>query len=430
MTMQIRRRDLAALAAAAAGLGVAPSPARAADALPRRYEGTTLSIMSRSSPAFDAVTALGAEFTEATGIRLQVTRVAPSDHYAKLLLDLTSNTNAYDVTLFIYQWKYELAPFLADLAGADRAVAGAPSMALDDYPAKLLEIYGRVGDKLMGLPIVGDVAFLLWNKEALKAAGLPETAPATWDEVVARGRKLAGNGKFGFALPAGKTPQCAVLWTLLFHAFGGTYFAPDGTPTLGSAAGVQTMRFMAEALETVSPTGNLTWDYNEVMNSFSTAQSAQAVIWPGAFSILSDPGKSAVAGKFALAPPPGGSLLGGTSIGVNAKSSKAEAARLYVLWITSPDVVRRTAMSGTAPARLSALGDPALVAKYPYFPDVKAAMLGETFGYIPMKEAEQVNMMVADEANAACARSKSPEQAAADLQEKVTQFMKRRGYLR
>ena len=166
------------------------------------------------------------------------------------------------------------------------------------------------------------------------------------------------------------------------------------------------------------------------MGSFSTAQSAQAVIWPGAFSILADPTKSAVAGKFGLAPPPGGALLGGTSIGVNAKSTKAEAARLYVLWITSQEIVRRTAMSGTAPARLSALSDPALVAKYPYFPDVKAAMLGDTFGYIPMKEAEQVNMMAADEANAACAHSKSPEQAAADLQEKVTQFMKRRGYLR
>lgn len=429
MTTRIRRRDFAALAAVA-GLGATALPARAAVPLPRRYEGTTLSVMSRSSPAFDAMTALGAEFTEATGIRLQTTRVAPSDHYAKLMLDLTSNTNAYDVTLFIYQWKYELVPFLADLSGADRAIAEAPPLALDDYPPKLLEIYGRVDNKLMGLPILGDVAFLLWNREALRAAGLPEGAPASWDEVVARGRKLAGNGHFGFALPAGKTPQCAVLWTILFHAFGGSYFTADGQPALGSAAGVQTMRFMAEQLEAVSPTGNLTWDYNEVMGSFSTAQSAQAVIWPGAFAILADPAKSAVAGKFGLAPPPGGSLLGGTSIGVNAKTAKADAAKLYVLWLTSPEVVRRTALSGTAPARLSALADPALVAKYPYFPDVKAAMLGDTFGYIPTKEAEQVNMMIADEANAACARSKPPEQAAADLQSKVTQFMKRRGYLR
>ena len=85
----------------------------------------------------------------------------------------------------------------------------------------------------MGLPILGDVAFLLWNREALRAAGLPDGAPASWDEVVARGRKLTGGGHFGFALPAGKTPQCAVLWTMLFHAFGGTYFDAAGAPTLG-----------------------------------------------------------------------------------------------------------------------------------------------------------------------------------------------------
>jgi multiple sugar transport system substrate-binding protein len=38
--------------------------------------------------------------------------------------------------------------------------------------------------------------------------------------------------------------------------------------------------------------------------------------------------------------------------------------------------------------------------------------------------------MMADEANAACAKTKTPEQAAGDLQAKAVQFMKRRGYLR
>jgi multiple sugar transport system substrate-binding protein len=76
------------------------------------------------------------------------------------------------------------------------------------------------------------------------------------------------------------------------------------------------------------------------------------------------------------------------------------------------------------------LSDPALVAKFPHYSAVRAAMLGDTFGYIPIKESEQVMMMMADEANAACARTKTPEQAATDLQTKVTQFMTRRGYLR
>lgn len=56
-------------------------------------------------------------------------------------------------------------------------------------------------------------------------------------------------------------------------------------------------------------------------------------------------------------------------------------------------------------------------------------MLGDTFGYIPLKESEQIHIMMYDEANAACAKIKSPEQAA-DLQEKAVAFMTKRGYIK
>ena len=43
---------------------------------------------------------------------------------------------------------------------------------------------------------------------------------------------------------------------------------------------------------------------------------------------------------------------------------------------------------------------------------------------------EQIHIMMYDEANAACAKLKTPEQATEDLQKKAMQFMTRRGYLR
>jgi multiple sugar transport system substrate-binding protein len=98
--------------------------------------------------------------------------------------------------------------------------------------------------------------------------------------------------------------------------------------------------------------------------------------------------------------------------------------------LTARDTVKRMAFGGTSPARLSALGDAALIARYPHYPAVQKAMLGETFGYIPIKESEQIHMMIYDEANAACAKAKTAEQAADDLQQKATQFLKRRGYIR
>jgi multiple sugar transport system substrate-binding protein len=128
----------------AATLAARPRPSRAQE-LPRRYAGTTVNVLFRSSPAFDATVRLNREFTEATGIELNVTRIAPSDHYAKMMLDVTSGTNAFDVALVLYQWKHEFAPFFAELASLNADVAGAPPLALEDYPPKILEIYGKVG---------------------------------------------------------------------------------------------------------------------------------------------------------------------------------------------------------------------------------------------------------------------------------------------
>jgi multiple sugar transport system substrate-binding protein len=79
-----------------------------------------------------------------------------------------------------------------------------------------------------------------------------------------------------------------------------------------------------------------------------------------------------------LTPPPGGALLGGTSIGAAAKSGNPEAARLYVAWITSASVARKTALGGTSPARISLFKDPELVQRHPHYPPVLAALTGET----------------------------------------------------
>jgi multiple sugar transport system substrate-binding protein len=426
----LKRRDFV-LGAGASAIGLLGSRDSYAQDLPRRYAGSTLNVLTRSTSAFEALVQIGPEFTAATGVNLQYTRVAPADQYQKLMLDLTSGSASFDVTFFVYQWKYEVADYLADLTNLEKDVPGAPAVDLSDYSPKLVDIYGRVDNRLVGLPILADVAFILWNKDAYKAQGFdPDVGPKSWAEIVERGKKLTTGRQFGYGLPAGKAIQCAVTWTLLYYGFGGRFFDKDGKPDLGGEAGLKTMRFMANELQSIAPPGNLAWDYNEMLTGFQTGQTAQTLMWAGGLANLSDPTKSSVAGRYGMMPPPGGALLGGNTLGVNAKSKNPEAARLYVAWLTSRAVARRTAFGGTPPARLSVLKDPELVQKFPHYPTVLTALNGETFGYIPMKESEQIHIMMYDEANAACAKLKTPEQATADLQGKATQFMRRRGYLK
>ena len=46
-----------------------------------------------------------------------------------MMLDVTSGTNAFDVALVLYQWKYEFAPFFAELSTLNTDVPGAPPLA-------------------------------------------------------------------------------------------------------------------------------------------------------------------------------------------------------------------------------------------------------------------------------------------------------------
>jgi multiple sugar transport system substrate-binding protein len=152
-------------------------------------------------------------------------------------------------------------------------------------------------------------------------------------------------------------------------------------------------------------------------------------MWTGGFSTLFDVSKSAIAGDVGWSPTPEAVLLGGWGLAVNAKSRNLDAARLFVGWLASREISLQTALVTGTPCRISAFKDPTVVARFPVLPAVLEGMSGRVATYCPIKDSEQVNIMIYDEVNAACAGTKTPEQAAASLQDKVATFMKRRGYL-
>ena len=58
------------------------------------------------------------------------------------------------------------------------------------------------------------------------------------------------------------------------------------------------------------------------------------------------------------------------------------------------------------------------------------ALQGEVHEFVPTREAEQIHRMIFDEGNAAVAKTKTPERAAADLQRQVADFVRRRNLFR
>lgn len=428
----LSRRSVLAAAAATALVPAAPRAqvASVTSRLPKKYAGTTLKVLFGTGTSWDILAANSKEFSDATGIKLDFTMAQYMDRYTKMVLDATTGTASFDTYPIAYQWKHDAAPYVADLGNIDKEIEGCPPLDLADYPERPLAIYSKVDNKLVSLPVLGDVTFIIWNREHYRSIGAdPEAGPKSWQDILANAAKLTGGNRYGFGMPAGKNTQTASFWMQLFNTSGGKYFV-DGQPKFDSAASVGAFARMANEIQPFRPSGNLTWDISEIVNAFATGQTSQCLMWPAGFGILSDPAKSSVAGKFGWVTPPGGGLLGGHGVGVNAKSRNVEPAKLFVAWLASKEIVQRTAMAGASPVRTSAFTNPDLVARYPYMPEVLRALQGEVHEFVPTREAEQIHRMIFDEGNAAVAKTKTPERAAADLQRQVADFVRRRNLFR
>ena len=430
----ITRRALAAATAAvllAARQARAQGPSPVTRALPKTYSGSTLNLVWGPEPVNQAMANFSQEFGEATGIKLVFNGVAHTERYQKIILDTTSNTNSFDIYLNAYQWKNELAPFVIDHAKIDQEVKGAPPLDLDDYPKRALDVYGRVGDKLMAIPLNGSVTFLVWNKKAFAKAGLdPERGPKNWDEVISNGEKLRSGNQYGYNLPAGKNIQACCNWITLFAGFGGVFFDDKGLPQFTGPASLKAMQTMAERLEKISPPGNLTWDNPEMITAVASGQSAQGFMWTGAFSTLLDPAKSVVADGLGYGSTPEAALLGGWAVSVNAKSKNLDAAKLFVAWLTSKEICGRLAPITGQPARVSAFREPEVQRKFPVLAKVLEGLQGPLAEYPPIKQSEQICIYIYNAANAVCAGQMTPAQGCEDIQAKSLDFMKRRGLMR
>ncbi|HET9452376.1 MAG TPA: ABC transporter substrate-binding protein, partial [Aggregicoccus sp.] len=113
---------------------------------------------------------------------------------------------------------------------------------------------GTKGGKLYQIPLARSTPLLYYNKDHFKAAGLPDVAPGTWDQVVELGQKLtranvtqaASEEPRVRAVPvaSGWWPFQSILW-----AFGGKYSDDKFTPAVTQNESVQAMQFLVDLVK-------------------------------------------------------------------------------------------------------------------------------------------------------------------------------------
>jgi ABC-type glycerol-3-phosphate transport system substrate-binding protein len=108
----------------------------------------------------------------------------------------------------------------------------------------------------------------------------------------------------------------------------------------------------------VTPKAVLTWQEEQVRFAFENGETAMMRNWPYAYPLLQDSSESRVAGRFAVAPLPGGpggaptAALGGSELAINAFSEQPEAAYELIDYLLQPaQMIERARVAGQLPPR-------------------------------------------------------------------------------
>jgi sn-glycerol 3-phosphate transport system substrate-binding protein len=212
------------------------------------------------------------------------------------------------------------------------------------YPAFMLN--SRAGGHTWGVPFQRSTIVQYWNKDAFKAAGLdPDKAPATWDDMIAFGKKLTRRdaagvvSQWGLEIPSSGFPYW--LFQALTTQNGAILANESGTKVdFNGAHVVEAAQFFADISQKdeVMPKGIIDW--GTTPKDFFEGKTA--IIWTTTGNLTNVRQNAKFA--FGVAPMParvrGGSPTGGGNIYIfktNDKSKQA-AALEFARFLTTPEM--------------------------------------------------------------------------------------------
>jgi len=319
-------------------------PAFAQDAN-QPYKGTRLAVLMEGHPTTDGIQALLPEFTEATGIEVELEVVPESDITAKMLLEFSSASGRYDVVQnnIIYIPGFLQAGYIAPL---DELASKFPTNydKADFVPGYLNT--NIVDDKLYGLPVYGESTFLMYRKDLFEEYGI--APPKSFSDVTAAAKtiKEKSNGAVaGITMRGAQGIHNVYVWAGWLWGYGGEFITKDGKSALGSNEAVASLDAFAGTLRDYGPVGvaNFGWEENRVLFQQGKAGMTMDATVNGAFN--EDPSISSVVGKVGYVPVPvetdrlkgGSSSLAVHSLYISEASQNKEAAWLFASWATAKE---------------------------------------------------------------------------------------------
>lgn len=410
-----------------------------------KYKGTTIVVSWPALSHFKAAETLVEEFTEETGIEVEIDALQYLKLRDRQILEMSKDEGEYDIVSWVVMWKGEyvskglltpLSQFFTNGALVD------PQYDIDDIADAYLQNGGIVGGTkgympgksgaLYGVPFGAETSILAYRTDVFEELGLEP--PKTYDELVSVSKMIKEKKGMGALTSRGKTGhQVTAAWLLHLAPLGGKIFDDEWNPVINSPEAVKA----AEVLRTVSntgPTGIPSYGFSEMSAAFLQGDAAMYLDSLKIAAMSRNPKLSKVDGKvgFALHPVGSrcGSETGGFAMGIPANSLNKEAAFLFVQYMTSKAGDKRMVELGGDPIRLSTLNHPEFVKQFPEYPVVAEQLPCADPDWRPLiPEWNELNIDVLGQALTKVITTDGPIQPIMDeANEKARAIMAREGY--
>jgi multiple sugar transport system substrate-binding protein len=229
---------------------------------------------------------------------------------------------------------------------------------------------------LYALPYASDGGLLFYRKDLVK------TPPKTWDEMMGMCSIAKQNNMGCYAGQLTKYEGLTCNATEAINTAGGKVVGDDGkTPEVNSPESAKGLSRLAEAYKNGNiPKEAITFQEEQSRQAFEAGKLLFLRNWPYVYSLATTDASSKVKDKFGIAPlpgdsGPGASTLGGHDAAISAYSAHKATAFDFLKFWASEETGRYFATQGSlAPVLSSLYDDPTLVKKLPYLPTLKTSI--------------------------------------------------------
>jgi len=301
---------------------------------------------------------------------------------------------------------------------------------LDSFYPTLME-NGRTAGKTWGIPFQRSTIVMYYNKDAFRAAGLdPEQPPATWDELVAAGKKLTKDdgSQWGIMIPSTGYP---------YWMFGALTMQNDqvlmngaGDQTHFDAAGtVGALEFWKDLGSThkVMPEGTIEW--GTLRQNFLEGRTA--IMWhsTGNLRVVKDKAKFDFGVAMLPANKRRGTPTGGGNFYIFKQTSAEErvAAMKLIKFMTSAETSAnwsmKTGYMGVSPAAYETEALQEYVKGFPYAA-VARDQLEFATAELSTFQTGRVRKLLDDAIQAALTGAKTPAAALSEAQTSADRLLK------